>query len=193
MPRVMRTLLASVFSIAIITPPVSAQEAQDPNSAQTQQKLTKEQKKKSKQVLKELGHEYKQWLNEDVVYIITPAERTTFLQLGTNEEREQFIEQFWLRRSSNPDVPENDFKEEHYRRIAYANEHFASGIPGWKTDRGKMYIIWGPAVPMTGPSKKAVARQPLIPGKRGAIAIWKASAKTLPGNSLILQVRANTA
>jgi GWxTD domain-containing protein len=145
MPRVMRTLLASVFSIAIITPPVSAQEAQDPNSAQTQQKLTKEQKKKSKQVLKELGHEYKQWLNEDVVYIITPAERTTFLQLGTNEEREQFIEQFWLRRSSNPDVPENDFKEEHYRRIAYANEHFASGIPGWKTDRGKMYIIWGPA------------------------------------------------
>jgi GWxTD domain-containing protein len=134
-----------VFSIAIITPPVSAQEAQDPNSAQTQQKLTKEQKKKSKQVLKELGHEYKQWLNEDVVYIITPAERTTFLQLGTNEEREQFIEQFWLRRSSNPDLPENDFKEEHYRRIAYANEHFASGIPGWKTDRGKMYIIWGPA------------------------------------------------
>jgi GWxTD domain-containing protein len=145
MPRVMCTLLVSLFSIAIITPPVSAQEAQDPNSAQTQQKLTKEQKKKSKQVLKELGHEYKQWLNEDVVYIITPAERTTFLQLGTNEEREQFIEQFWLRRSSNPDVPENDFKEEHYRRIAYANEHFASGIPGWKTDRGKMYIIWGPA------------------------------------------------
>ena len=64
---------------------------------------------------------------------------------STNEEREQFIEQFWLRRSSNPDLPENDFKEEHYRRIAYANEHYASGIPGWKTDRGRIYIIWGPA------------------------------------------------
>ena len=143
MPRVVRTLLASLFSIAITIPPVSAQDVQDPNAKP--QKLTKEQKKKAKEVLKELGHEYKQWLNEDVVYIITPAERTTFLQLGTNEEREQFIEQFWLRRSSNPDLPENDFKEEHYRRIAYANEHYASGIPGWKTDRGKMYIIWGPA------------------------------------------------
>jgi GWxTD domain-containing protein len=79
------------------------------------------------------------------VYIIAPEERTAFLQLSTSEEREQFIEQFWLRRSSNPDLPENDFKEEHYRRIAYANEHYASGIPGWKTDRGRTYIIWGPA------------------------------------------------
>jgi GWxTD domain-containing protein len=77
--------------------------------------------------------------------IISPEERTAFLQLSTSEEREQFIEQFWLRRSSNPDLPENDFKEEHYRRIAYANEHYASGIPGWKTDRGRTYIIWGPA------------------------------------------------
>ena len=89
--------------------------------------------------------QYKQWLNEDVVYIISPNERNAFLQLDTNEEREQFIEQFWLRRSTNPDLPDNDFKEEHYRRIAYANEHFASGIPGWKTDRGRMYIMWGPA------------------------------------------------
>jgi GWxTD domain-containing protein len=143
MSQVARTLVVSIFSLALVIPPVTAQEQQDPN-ADKAPKLTKEQKKKSKQVLKELGHEYKQWLNEDVVYIISPAERTTFLQLGTNEEREQFIEQFWLRRSSNPDLPENDFKEEHYRRIAYANEHYASGIPGWKTDRGKMYIIWGP-------------------------------------------------
>ena len=78
-----------------------------------------------------------------MVYIISPDERKAFLQLETNEEREQFIEAFWLRRSSNPDLPDNDFKEEHYRRIAYANEHFASGIPGWKTDRGRIYIIWG--------------------------------------------------
>jgi GWxTD domain-containing protein len=142
MSQVVRTLLFSLFSLALAIPPVLAQEQQDPN-ADKAKKLTKEQKQKTKQVLKELGHEYKQWLNEDVVYIISPAERQTFLQLGTNEEREQFIEQFWLRRSSNPDLPENDFKEEHYRRIAYANEHYASGIPGWKTDRGKMYIIWG--------------------------------------------------
>ena len=96
-----------------------------------------------KKTLKELDTPYKTWLNEDVVYIISPDERTAFLQLETNEEREQFIEAFWLRRSSNPDLPDNDFKEEHYRRIAYANEHFASGIPGWKTDRGRIYIIWG--------------------------------------------------
>jgi GWxTD domain-containing protein len=107
------------------------------------QKLTKEQKQKMKKTLKELDTPYKTWLNEDVVYIIAPEERQAFLQLETNEEREQFIEAFWLRRSSNPDLPENDFKEEHYRRIAYANEHFASGIPGWKTDRGRIYIIWG--------------------------------------------------
>ncbi|HUN64355.1 MAG TPA: GWxTD domain-containing protein [Candidatus Sulfotelmatobacter sp.] len=97
-----------------------------------------------KQTLKELEGPYKTWLNEDVVYIISPAERQEFLQLNTNEERDQFIESFWLRRSSNPDLPTNDFKEEHYRRIAYANEHFSSGIPGWKTDRGRIYIIWGP-------------------------------------------------
>jgi len=98
-----------------------------------------------RRTLKELDSSYRQWLSEDVTYIISPDERNAFLQLDTNEEREQFIEQFWLRRSSNPDLPENDFKEEHYRRIAYANEHFASGIPGWKTDRGRMYIMWGPA------------------------------------------------
>jgi len=97
-----------------------------------------------KRTLKELDSAYKQWLSEDVTYIISPDERNAFLQLATNEEREQFIEQFWLRRSSNPDLPDNEFKEEHYRRIAYANEHYASGIPGWKTDRGHMYIVWGP-------------------------------------------------
>jgi GWxTD domain-containing protein len=144
MARVVRSLFSSIFSVLIAISPVVAQQvAQDPNAAP--QKLTKEQKKKAGRALKELDAQYKQWLNEDVVYIISPAERQQFLQLGTNEEREQAIEQFWLRRSSNPDLPENDFKEEHYRRIAYANEHYASGIPGWKTDRGRTYIIWGPA------------------------------------------------
>jgi len=149
MPRVIRTLIAAAFSFAILIPDLSAQQAQDPINPPPPQTLTKEQRKEQKQkarkTLKELDSQYKQWLNEDVVYIISPSERSAFLQYDTNEEREQFIEQFWLRRSSNPDLPDNDFKEEHYRRIAYANEHYASGIPGWKTDRGRMYIMWGPA------------------------------------------------
>src|SRR5690348_4784572 len=149
MPRVIRTLIAAAFSFVIFLPTGSAQDAQDPNNPAPPQTLSKEQRKEQKQkarkTLKELDNAYKQWLTEDVVYIISPEERNAFLQLDTNEEREQFIEQFWLRRSSNPDLPDNDFKEEHYRRIAYANEHYASGIPGWKTDRGRTYIMWGPA------------------------------------------------
>ena len=145
MSRVVRTLVASIFAFAIVIPPVSGQQAQDPNAPIGPQKLDRVQKKKIKQTFKELDNAYKQWLSEDVIYIISPEERNAFLQLATNEEREQFIEQFWLRRSANPDLPDNDFKEEHYRRIAYTNEHFASGIPGWKTDRGRMYIMWGPA------------------------------------------------
>src|SRR5690348_1812705 len=147
MSRVFRTVFASVFSLAICLPVAFAQQAQDPqdpNAMPAPKRLDKETKKKMKRTLKELDNAYKQWLTEDVTYIITPEERNAFLQLDTNEEREQFIEQFWLRRSSNPDLPDNDFKEEHYRRIAYANEHYASGIPGWKTDRGRMYIMWGP-------------------------------------------------
>src|SRR6516164_4638177 len=137
---------AYLFAMAPMVFPAAASAQQDPNNLpaiQQNQKLTKEQKAKMKKTLKELDTPYKTWLNEDVVYIISPEERRAFLQLETNEEREQFIEAFWLRRSSNPDLPENDFKEEHYRRIAYANEHFASGIPGWKTDRGRIYIMWG--------------------------------------------------
>ena len=148
MARAVRSLFASVFSMMISLAPVVAQQeapSTNPATSTSPQKLTKEQKKKMGRALKELDAQYKQWLSEDVVYIIAPEERTAFLQLSTSEEREQFIEQFWLRRSSNPDLPENDFKEEHYRRIAYANEHYASGIPGWKTDRGRTYIIWGPA------------------------------------------------
>jgi GWxTD domain-containing protein len=148
MPNFLRKFAAFLTSLVLLALPVFAQQqVQDPNAQQDiphDQKLTKEQKQKMKKTLKELDTPYKTWLNEDVVYIITPDERKAFLQLETNEERESFIESFWLRRSSNPDLPTNDFKEEHYRRIAYANEHFASGIPGWKTDRGRIYIIWGP-------------------------------------------------
>jgi len=107
--------------------------------------LTDKQKRKQEAKLrKELETPYKKWLNEDVVYIITDEEKATFKRLQTDEEREQFIEQFWLRRDPTPDTEENEFKEEHYRRIAYSNDHYASGIPGWKTDRGRMYITFGP-------------------------------------------------
>jgi GWxTD domain-containing protein len=97
------------------------------------------------QVSPPLATPYTKWLNEDVAYIITDQERAAFKQLVTDEEREHFIEQFWLRRDPTPNTVENEFKEEHYRRIAYANEHYASRIPGWKTDRGRIYIVYGPA------------------------------------------------
>ncbi len=104
----------------------------------------KAKQKRDKDLYNELDSQYKKWLNEDVLYIISPEEKSAFLHLQTNEEREQFIEQFWQRRNPDPDSAENSFKEEHYRRIAYANEHYSSGIPGWKTDRGRIYIMWGP-------------------------------------------------
>jgi GWxTD domain-containing protein len=108
--------------------------------------LTEKQKKRNEARLKkELETPYRKWLNEDVSYIITDEERSAFKRLQNDEEREQFIENFWLRRDPTPDTIENEFKEEHYRRIAYANEHYASGIPGWKTDRGRIYITFGPA------------------------------------------------
>jgi len=101
-------------------------------------------KKQESKLAKELGPAYGSWLNDEVPYIITDEERRAFLALETNEEREQFIESFWERRNPNPESPENAFKEEHYRRLAYADEHFASGIAGRKSDRGRIYIIWGP-------------------------------------------------
>jgi GWxTD domain-containing protein len=105
----------------------------------------KEIRKREEKLRKELMTPYRKWMNEDVTYILTDEERATFKRLQNDEEREQFIENFWLRRDPTPDSIENEYKEEHYRRIAYANERFASGIPGWKTDRGRIYITYGPA------------------------------------------------
>src|SRR5579872_7150603 len=105
----------------------------------------KQRKKQEAKLRKELETPYKKWLNEDVAYIITDEERQAFKRLATDEERDSFIEQFWLRRDPTPDTVENEYKEEHYRRIAYANDHYASGIPGWKADRGRIYIMYGPA------------------------------------------------
>jgi GWxTD domain-containing protein len=105
----------------------------------------KDKKKQEERLKKELETPYKRWLNEEVTYIITDEERKAFGRFQTDEERQQFIEQFWLRRDPTPDTEENEYREEHYRRIAYANEQYASGVPGWKTDRGMMYIKYGPA------------------------------------------------
>ena len=100
-------------------------------------------RKAQKAVRQELKGAYRTWLDQDVTYIISDEERKAFKTLSNDEERDAFIEQFWLRRNPNPDSPENEFREEHYRRIAYANEHFAAGKPGWKTDRGHVYIAFG--------------------------------------------------
>ena len=98
---------------------------------------------KAKNVKPELKEAYKRWLSTDVAYIITKDEKKAFQALATDEERENFIENFWRRRDPNPDTEENEYREEYYERIAYSNEHYTSGIPGWKTDRGRIYIAWG--------------------------------------------------
>ena len=103
----------------------------------------KQRKENTKALKQELSKTYKKWLDEDVRWIITDEERGAFKQLSNDEERDQFIEAFWARRDPTPDTAENEFKEEHYRRIAYANEHFPAGIPGRKTDRGRdLYVSW---------------------------------------------------
>ena len=118
--------------------------------------------------LKEEAEDYfRRWLDEDVVYVISKQERAVFESLTAPEEKEQFIEQFWFQRDPDPRTAANEFKEEHYRRIAYANERFASGFPGWMNDRGRIYIIHGPparsrrtlpAGGMSGPLKREEER-----------------------------------
>src|SRR6202790_310441 len=113
---------------------------------------------------KELETPYKKWIDEDVVYIISNAERQAWRRLATDDEREQFVDQFWLRRDPTPDTVENEFKEEHYRRIAYANQRYASGIPGWKTDRGRIYITYGPPDEIEDHSSGGTYQRPLEQG-----------------------------
>jgi GWxTD domain-containing protein len=139
------------LTLLLAVAPSVAQDSKKKSGASAQPRETvakplsdKERKRKEARLKKELETPWKKWLNEDVSYIITDEERKAFKQFATDEEREQFVEQFWLRRDPTPDTVENEFKEEHYRRIAYANEHYASGIPGWKADRGRIYITFGP-------------------------------------------------
>ncbi len=123
---------------------VNGSQSQGDEADPLKRPLTEKQKKQQRKNLNvELSKTYKKWLNEDVVWIITDEERAAFKQLSNDEERDNFIEAFWQRRDPTPDTEENEYKEEHYARIAYANEHFAAGIPGWKTDRGRIYIMYG--------------------------------------------------
>jgi len=134
-----RIYLCAPIAILLAAAVYSQAPAQDANRAKS-----KKQAKQAKKAAKELGDTRRDWLDEDGKYIMTEGEREAFLKLGSNEERDQFIEHFWQIRNPDPGSPENSFKEEHYRRMAYSNEHFASGVPGWKTDRGHIYIVWGP-------------------------------------------------
>jgi len=151
MGRYARVYLLAILAVGLGAAPLAFGQGESQGQQPTQpdqnsaKKSGKQKAKSDKELRKELDSQYRKWLDEDVVYIISPEERSAFLHLATNEEREQFIEQFWQRRNPDPDSADNTFKEEHYRRIAYANEHYSSGIPGWKTDRGRIYIMWGPA------------------------------------------------
>jgi len=142
--------LIFVFTVAALligaAGQAAAQKKQDSGQRETVAKPMSEREKKRQEDRrrKELETPYRKWLNEDVIYIISDEERKAFRNLQTDDERQEFIEGFWMRRDPSPDSQENEYKEEHYRRIAYSNERFASGIPGWKTDRGMIYITFGP-------------------------------------------------
>lgn len=134
----------------------AAQQSQDQDPLKRQ--VSPEQQKKA--VLEKESGYYKKWVNEDVRWIITDEELSAWKKLTTNAERDNFIEAFWQRRDPTPDTEENEYKDEHYRRIAYANEHFAAGVPGWRTDRGRMYIMYGKpdsieTHPMGGPYQRS--------------------------------------
>jgi GWxTD domain-containing protein len=140
---VIAAVIFSIYVPALQASPIKKDKDSD-KTDQSPEKVSKEEKRRQKAIQKEMESPYKKWLSEEVPYIITDEERSAFKKFTTDEEREQFIEAFWERRNPSPGSPENEFKEEYYRRIAYTNEHYASGIPGWKTDRGRIYIMWGP-------------------------------------------------
>jgi GWxTD domain-containing protein len=173
-----RYLLLLIPSIVLACPAVpTPQDQPAPQDRSAKPPSAKEIKKRQKKLANELGSEDTIWLNEEVPDIITDQERRAFLELSTNEEREQAKEIFWQRRNPDPESPTNAFKEEHYRRLAYADEHFASGIPGRKTDRGRIYIIWGPPDEIdshpTGGAYQRSAQQGGGPSTAYAWELWR--------------------
>ena len=146
----LKAILVGLCSAGLLLVPAAAQKDKKDKSSDQRETVAKpltdkQRKQQEARLRKELETPYKKWLDQDVVYIISDEEKKAFKTLQTDEERDQFIEQFWLRRDPTPDTEENEYREEHYRRIAYANDHYASGIPGWKSDRGMIYIKFGPA------------------------------------------------
>jgi GWxTD domain-containing protein len=125
--KILRRIVVAFFALALAIPAVLAQDLPD--------------RKRNEKA--EIPKVFREWPDKDVAYIITSQERDAYKKLKTNEERENFIELFWRRRDPDPDTDENEYRDEYYERIAYANEHYASGIPGWKTDRGRIYIMYG--------------------------------------------------
>jgi GWxTD domain-containing protein len=146
-------ILIALTSLFLLSSSVSVLAQKSKEDVKKEEAKKQEQKKKDdvkakadakkSRELENASRVLRRWLDEDVAYIITSEERSAFKHLKTDEEREQFIESFWLRRDPTPDTIDNEYKDDHFQRIAYANEHFASGIPGWKTDRGRIYIMYG--------------------------------------------------
>lgn len=133
--KLMCRLALSILALMLASPVALAQ--------QEKKRQSQDPTQRERNVKPEVKRVYKDWLEKDVAYIITDDERKAFKKLQTDEEREAFIEEFWRRRDPDPDTEDNEYREEYYERIAYANEHFSSGIPGWKTDRGRIYIMYG--------------------------------------------------
>jgi GWxTD domain-containing protein len=137
----MRSLaMALGLLVSATAGPATAALAQDKKGKSAQQQDVPD---RERNVKKERSNMFKKWIEEDVAYIISDDEKKAWKKLATDEEREQFIEQFWRRRDPDPDTEVNEYLEEHYERVAYANQHFTSGIPGWKSDRGRIYIMYG--------------------------------------------------
>lgn len=137
--QIIKFITFSFLILSLITPAAVFAQKGDKRQDQSVDPLEREKK-----IKKEVKDVYKRWVNNDVAYIITDEERKAFNRLASDDEREQFIAAFWQRRDPDPDTDENEYREEYLERIAYANQHFASGIPGWRTDRGRIYITFGP-------------------------------------------------
>jgi GWxTD domain-containing protein len=170
-------ILAITLGATAIFPCANSQQAQsaaqandgsqstpDSQNPLTRKLSDKERFKQQKELKQELHGTYKSWLDVDVHWIITDEERKAFKSLTNDEERDAFIEAFWQRRNPDPDSPENTYREEHYRRIAYANEHFAAGKPGWMTDRGMIYIKYGPADDIENHDGGGIYQRPIEEG-----------------------------
>ena len=151
---IMRIFYSATIAFFLFSSALAAQTPQKKSTSQNQnpslreglpkRKIDKRERERREKALKrEMESHFKKWLEEDVIYVITPEEKKVFGDLSTDEEREQFIEQFWFRRDPTPDTIENEYKEEHYRRIAYVNERYTAGRPGWLSDRGRIYIMHG--------------------------------------------------